>query len=125
MLPPTIRSPYPSPRKLCGRSAALLGLPGRIEATRKFKTPGHKRLFGMCSYGWLLFDGAAEDGRAPTEELSCVRGSGLLSDGGGRGRPRSDRRAFVCEGWGFCPRGAAEDGRAPTEELSCVRGLGF
>jgi len=24
------------------------------------------------------------------------RGEGLLFDGGGRGRPRSDRRAFVC-----------------------------
>ena len=41
--------------------------------------------------------GAAEDGRAPTEEHSCVRG---------------------CD---FCSMGAAEDGRAPTEELSRVR----
>jgi hypothetical protein len=39
--------------------------------------------------------GAAEDGFAPTEELSCFRSSGFYSTG------------------------AAEDGRAPTEELSC------
>ena len=49
----------------------------------------------MCSTG------AAEDGRAPTEELSCVKG------------------------WWFCSTGAAEDDRAPTEELPCVRGLGL
>jgi hypothetical protein len=50
---------------------------------------------GFCSTG------AAEDGRAPTEELSCVRD---------------------CD---FCSTGAAEDGRAPTEELSCVSGWDF
>jgi len=33
---------------------------------------------GFCSTG------ATEDGRAPTEELSWVRGMGLLFDGGGR-----------------------------------------
>jgi hypothetical protein len=44
---------------------------------------------------WVLFDGAAEDGRAPTEELACFRSSGFYSTG------------------------AAEDGRAPTEELAC------
>jgi len=42
--------------------------------------------------------GAAEDVRAPTEERSCVTGRWLLIDGGGRGRPRSDRRAFMCYG---------------------------
>src|ERR1043165_5256502 len=46
---------------------------------------------------WFCWTGAAEDGRAPTEERTCVRG------------------------WGFCWAGAAEDGRAPTEERSCVR----
>ena len=50
---------------------------------------------GFCSTG------AAEDGRAPTEERSCVKGLGLLSDRGGRGRTRSDRRAFVCSGLGL------------------------
>jgi hypothetical protein len=30
---------------------------------------------------WFYSTGAAEDGRAPTEELSCVRGLGLLFDG--------------------------------------------
>ena len=49
----------------------------------------------MCSKG------AAEDDRAPTEELSCVRGRD------------------------FCSTGAAEDDRAPTEERSCVRGRDF
>ena len=34
-----------------------------------------------------MFDGAAGDGRAPTEELSCVRGLGCLFDGSG-GRVR-------------------------------------
>ena len=45
--------------------------------------------------------GAAEDGRAPTEELLCVRA------------------------WDLCWTGAAEDDRAPTEELSCVGDGGF
>ncbi|HEY6246141.1 MAG TPA: hypothetical protein VIX17_19480, partial [Pyrinomonadaceae bacterium] len=45
--------------------------------------------------------GAAEDDRAPTEEVSSVRGS-----------------------W-FYSTGAAEDGRGPTEEVSCVRGWWF
>jgi hypothetical protein len=40
--------------------------------------------------------GAAEDDRAPTEELLCVTG------------------------WDFCSTGAVEDGRGPTEELSRV-----
>ena len=44
--------------------------------------------------------GAAEDGRAPTEELSCVRD------------------------WASDRRGVVEDGRAPTEDLSSVRNLG-
>ncbi len=40
--------------------------------------------------------------------------------GGGRGRTRSDRRAYVLETRGQgSERGAAEDGRAPTEERAC------
>src|ERR1043166_9488679 len=54
---------------------------------------------GLCSMG------AAGDGRAPTEELTCI-----------------DR-------WGFCSigfcSGAAEDGRAPTEERTCIDRWGF
>ena len=52
---------------------------------------------------WFCWTGAAEDGRAPTEELQCVWSNG------------------------FCSTGAAEDGRAPTEELQCVlvKGLLF
>ena len=42
----------------------------------------------------VLFDGG---GRAPTEELLCIKDDG------------------------FCSTGAAGDGRAPTEELSCVK----
>ena len=30
---------------------------------------------------WFCWTGAAEDGRAPTEERSCVRGCNLLFDG--------------------------------------------
>jgi len=45
--------------------------------------------------------GVAEDGRAPTEEVSYMRSRGL------------------------CSMGAAEDGRAPTEEVACIRVKGF
>jgi hypothetical protein len=45
--------------------------------------------------------GAAEDGRAPAEELAC--------------------NAVQC----FCSTGAAEDGRAPAEELACRRSKSF
>ena len=38
--------------------------------------------------------GAAEDGRAPTEELSCVR-DGTLIDGGGRALTRPTEEAGV------------------------------
>jgi hypothetical protein len=41
---------------------------------------------GFCST-W-----AAEDGRAPAEELACVRGVGLLFDGG---RPRTRFRPHI------------------------------
>jgi hypothetical protein len=44
----------------------------------------------------------------------------LLSDGGGRGRTRSDRRPCVYPIRGFYSTGAAEDGRAPTEEVACI-----
>src|ERR1043166_7983075 len=46
---------------------------------------------------WFCSARAAEDGRAPTEELACIRSR--------------------C----FCSTRAAEDGRAPTEELACRR----
>ena len=45
--------------------------------------------------------GAAEDGRAPTEERTSVKG------------------------WSFRSMGAAGDGRAPTEERMSVQGWGF
>ena len=64
---------------------------GRLEA-RGFVGTGESKNSGFCSTG------AAEDGRAPTEEVACV------------------------DAWGFCSTGAAEDGRAPTKELSCVDG---
>src|ERR1044072_1733511 len=43
---------------------------------------------------WFYSMGAAEDGRAPTEELSCIRSRDFCSKGC-RGRTRSDRRAFA------------------------------
>jgi hypothetical protein len=45
---------------------------------------------------WFWWTGAAEDGRAPTEELVCAIEVVRVD-------------------------GAPEDGRAPTEELKCVR----
>ena len=53
-------------------------------------------LFRRCAsvLNLLCSMGAAEDGRAPKEELLCVRGLGLLFDGGGRGWAHSDRRAY-------------------------------
>jgi hypothetical protein len=70
----------PETRKLFCRSAAVPGCPRRTEATHFYRAgkrrselpnsqPVRKRASG--TYGWVLFDG------------------------GGRGRPRSDRRASV------------------------------
>ena len=78
------------------RSAAVLGRPRSTEAriTWKLRRVAHSQIFdskrASVSYAHgCRRTGAAEDGRAPTEEHSCVRGLGLLIDGGGRGRTRS------------------------------------
>jgi len=35
--------------------------------------------FHLCKNEWFCTTGAAEDGRAPTEELSCLRSKGFCS----------------------------------------------
>src|SRR6476659_2671759 len=66
----------PNTRTLFCRSAAVLGRPRRSEApTPNIRT----HLPGYCSKG------ASEDGRAPTEELSCVRGCDFCSTTAGAG----------------------------------------
>ena len=88
----------PNTRELFSRSAVVLGRPVRTEVTSLLAGCGFVQAWPrFCS----VFEEAAEDGLAPTEERSCVQFKG------------------------FCSTGAAEDGRAPTEEPSCVRGWGF
>src|SRR6185295_7657779 len=65
----------PNTRALFSRSAAVLGRPRRTEASNPFS-------YGRCSVcnpPWYCSMGAAEDGRAPTEERSCVRGWDFFS----------------------------------------------
>jgi hypothetical protein len=45
----------------------------------------------------VLLNGAAEDGRAPTEELSCVRGWGLLFGGAADVKDRTTAKSVESE----------------------------
>src|ERR1051325_11503766 len=56
---------------------------------------------------------------AQQRRSECQR-DGLL-DGGGRGRPRSDRRAFVVQGWGLLLDGGP---RTAALRQKSVRGAG-
>jgi hypothetical protein len=62
---------------LFSRSAAVLGRPRRSEPpSQKTRTP-----FNLVTLQYAIDDdfrtGAAEDGRAPAEELSCLRERGF------------------------------------------------
>jgi len=63
----------PNTRKLFSRSAAVLGRPRR---TVPWQIETEQRQLTMLQSGNRdeCLKGAAEDGRAPTEERSCVRG---------------------------------------------------
>jgi hypothetical protein len=101
---PVVQEPHPLTHETSSVGARpSSAAPNRIEANKLEESNTFRQFLNMqtgltssfCSMG------AAEDGRAPTEELSCLRG------------------------WDFCSTGAAEDGRAPAEELSCLRGWDF
>src|SRR5689334_10063010 len=77
--PRRTEAPSPNTRQLFCRSAAVLGRPRRTEPP----SPNTRQLFCRSALvylvTWSCTTGAAEDGRAPTEELSCVRAGDFCS----------------------------------------------
>src|ERR1051325_2068521 len=86
------KSQSPNTRKLFSRSAAVFGRPRRIEVSSNFAV-GLSR-GGLNSPG-CYWAGAASDGRAPTEELSCFRGWDVCSTKRRR-RSRPSLEPFDC-----------------------------